>query len=210
LREEASALGSVTAASPPEEGDQRGEGVVLKRLLPLVLATFVASIIAGASTAASTEVNQFSEGPFPDEVCGVSGTTTFHGTSVFRETSDRFFAGGTFWGVFTADNGKSATVFAAGPVTGTEPVIDEAAGTVTFTTSVVGLPERLFITNGPTLSRDAGTVTFVDVFEYTGDPENPVGDFISTDLVGLHGPHPDLLSDFELFCGVLEPYLLDP
>lgn len=119
---------------------------------------------------------------------------------------------GTFWGVFTADNGKSVTFFSAGVAARqtSAPIIDEEAGTITFVTTVIGLPEKLSITNGPTLSRDAGTVTFVDVFEYTGDPENPVGDFISTDLVGLHGPHPDLLSDFEVLCDVLEPYLLDP
>jgi hypothetical protein len=27
-------------------------------------------------------------------------------------------------------------------------------------------------------------------------------------MSGLHGPHPDLLSDFEAFCNVVEPYLL--
>jgi hypothetical protein len=183
---------------------------VLKRLLPFVLATFAASIVAGTS-AAATQVEHFTEGPFPDEVCGVSGTIVFSGTSVFREGADgTFFAGGTFTGVFTADNGKSITVFAAGPAKGTFGVIDEEAGTITFTTTFVGLPEKVSITGGPTLLRDAGTVTFIDVFEYTGDPENPVGDFISTDVVGLHGPHPDLLSDFEAFCDVVEPYLLDP
>jgi hypothetical protein len=29
-------------------------------------------------------------------------------------------------------------------------------------------------------------------------------------LASLHGPHPDLLSDFEAFCTVVGPYLLDP
>jgi hypothetical protein len=185
---------------------------VLKRLLACVVSAVVGGILVGASVAGPTQVEQFSEGPLPDEVCGVSGTTTFHGTSVFREGANgTFFASGTFWGVFTADNGKSITVFAAGPAKQTSPpIVDEEAGTITFVTTVVGLPEKLSITGGPRLSLDAGTVTFVDVFEYTGDPEDPVGDFISTDFLGLHGPHPDLLSDFELFCDVLEPYLLDP
>ena len=44
---------------------------------------------------------------------------------------------------------------------------------MTFVTTVVGLPEKLSITGGPTLSLDAGTVTIIDVLEYTGDPENP-------------------------------------
>ena len=51
---------------------------------------------------------------------------------------------------------------------------------------------------------------WVEVFEYTGDPNDPVGDFISETLSGLHGPHPDLLSGFSLFCDVLGPYLQDP
>jgi hypothetical protein len=68
----------------------------------------------------------------------------------------------------------------------------------------------LSITGGPTLSRDAGIVTFVDVYAYTGDPNNPVGDFISESLAGLHGPHPDLLSGFSLFCDVIVPYLEGP
>jgi hypothetical protein len=193
-------------------GDQRGGRLVLKRLLAFAVTTVVGCVLAGASVAGPTEVEHFTDGPFPDEVCGVSGTTTIEGTSVFREGANgTFFQTGTFSAVFTADNGKSTTLFAAGPTEQTSPpIIDEEADTVTILTTYVGLPEKLSITNGPTLSLDAGTVTFVDVFEYTGDPEDPVGDFISTDLVGLHGPHPDLLSDFEVFCSVLEPYLLDP
>jgi hypothetical protein len=90
------------------------------------------------------------------------------------------------------------------------PAIDEQAGTVTIMTTYGGLFVKLSITGGPTLTRDAGIVTFVDVFEYTGDPNDPVGDFISGTLSGLHGPHPNLLSDFSIFCDVLGPYLQDP
>jgi hypothetical protein len=87
---------------------------------------------------------------------------------------------GTLFGVFTADNGKSTTLTFAGPQKQTSPpVIDEQAGTVTIMTTYGGLYEKFSITGGPTLSLDAGIVTFVDVFEYTGDPNNPVGDFIS-------------------------------
>jgi hypothetical protein len=181
---------------------------VLKRLLAFGVTAVVAGILAGGA-AGRTQVEHFTDGPFPDTFCGVSGTTVIEGTTVFRESADTFFASGNFSLVFTADNGKSITIFAAGPVKGTNGVIDEQAGTITFTTTFVGLPEKLSITNEPTLSRDAGTLTLIEVFEYTGDPENPVGDFISSDF-SLHGPHPEFLSDFELFCDVVEPYLLDP
>lgn len=186
----------------------------MRQRLVLLAATAVAGcmLVVTGVAAGATEVEQFSDGPFPDVVCGVSGTTTVHGTSVTRDlASGGLFVSGTFWAVFTADNGKSITTFAGGPsksIAG--PVIDEEAGTVTLIVTFVGLPEKVSITHGRTLLRDAGIVTITQVFEYTGDPEEPFGDFISQSLSGLHGPHPDLLSDFEAFCNVVEPYLLDP
>jgi hypothetical protein len=186
----------------------------MRQKFVLLVATVIAGcVLAGTGVAAgATEVDHFTDGPFPDEICGVTGTTTVHGTAVFRDlSSGGFFASGTFWAVFTADNGKSITIFAAGPAkSATAPVIDEAAGTVTTTTTFVGLPEKLSITHGRTLLRDVGIVTITAVFEYTGNPDEPFGDLISQSLSGLHGPHPDLLSDFEAFCDVLGPYLLDP
>jgi hypothetical protein len=153
--------------------------------------------------------SHYSDGPFPDEVCGVPGTTTVHGTSVVREGKGGFFFGGTFFLDFVADNGKSITISAAGPSKESFPVIDEQTGTVTVTTTSVGLQVKVSINGGRTLIRDAGTVTFIDVFEYTGDPENPVGDQISNEAVGLHGPHPILLGA-NGFCGAVDAYLLDP
>ena len=184
---------------------------VYRRLLLLAVAVAVAVAVPAAFAAGSTEVEQFSD-TFPDNVCGFSGTTAVHGTSVFRDTGHgTFFASGTFFARFTADNGKSATLSFAGPFKQTSPpVIDEQAGTVTIMTTFGGLFEKLSITRGPTLTRDAGIVTLVDVHEYTGDPNDPVGDFISETLSGLHGPHPDLLSGFSVFCDVLVPYLQDP
>ncbi|MGZ4303115.1 MAG: hypothetical protein ACXVFF_02345 [Gaiellaceae bacterium] len=184
-----------------------------RRLLLLAAAVAVAVAVAVPTGLAvgSTVVTHFSFTK-PSNVCGFSGTTVGHGTLVFRDTGNgTYFMSETFFGVFTADNGKSTTLSFAGPVKQTSPlVIDEKAGTVTIVTTTGGLYERLSITHGPTLSRDAGIFTAVDVFEYTGDPNNPVGDFISETLAGLHGPHPDLLSGFSVFCDVVGPYLQDP
>ena len=180
-----------------------------KKLLSLTGAAVLACITAATGLAAeSTEVTHFAS-THADNVCGFSGTIAAHGTSVFRDTGNgTFFMSGTFFGVFTADNGKSSTVSFAGPQRQTSPaVIDEQAGTVTTMTTYGGLFEKLSITRGPTLIRDAGPVTFVDVFAYTGDPSDPVGDFISETMAELHGPHPDLVSGFSLFCDVLGPYL---
>ena len=186
--------------------------VVRRKLLPLAIATVLACVTAATGLAAgSTEVEHFSF-TVPDENCGFSGTSAIHGTSVLRETGNgTYFRNLTFFAVFTADDGKSATLSFQGPEKRTSaPVIDEQARTVTITTTYLGVFEKLSITGGPTLTRDAGIVTWVQVFEYTGDPTQPLGDTISETFPQLHGPHPELLSGFSVFCDVLVPYLSGP
>jgi hypothetical protein len=189
---------------------KRGK-VMRKNLLLLAIATVLACVTAATGLAAgSTQVTHFSFTTPRHQLCGIWGTAVVHGTSVFRDTGNgTYFMSGTFFGVFTAaDSGKSTTLVGAGPVKQTAPpVIDEQAGTVTIATTYDGLYEKFSITGGPTLSINAGAATFVDVFEYTGDPNNPVGDLISETLSRLDGPHPDLASGG---CEVLVPYLQGP
>jgi hypothetical protein len=57
-----------------------------RKLLPLAIATVLACVAAGTGLAAgSTEVEHFSY-TVPDNVCGFSGATAIHGTSLFRDT----------------------------------------------------------------------------------------------------------------------------
>jgi hypothetical protein len=63
-----------------------------------------------------------------------------------------------------------------------------------------GLPEMIKLPNGSILSRDAGNVTFLDT-------EDADGNFISRTVVDENGPHPDLDSDFAIFCDVIVPAL---
>jgi hypothetical protein len=97
----------------------------------------------------------------------------------------------------------------AGPVD-SRVIIDESAGTITFVDTFVGLPEKISVTGGPTLSRDAGTVTFTTTFALDPETGEPIGDPLSEEVTFLHGPHPELESDFNLFCEEVVPYLLDP
>ena len=180
-----------------------------RKLLSVAIATVLACIAAATGLAAgSTQVDHFSFTK-PSSVCGISGTTVGHGTSVFRDTGNgTYFMNFSFVGVFTAENGRSTTLTFAGPQKQTSPsVIDEQAGTVTIVTTYGGLFERFSITGGPTLSINAGPATLVDVFKYTGDPNNPLGDLISETATRLDGPHPDLLTGG---CEVLVPYLQGP
>jgi hypothetical protein len=182
-----------------------------RKLLPLAIATALACITAATGLAGgSTQVTHYSFTTPPHDLCGILGTAVVHGTSVFRDTGNgTYFMSGTFFGVFTAAaSGKSTTLVGAGPVKQTSPpVIDTVADTVTIATTYGGLFEKFSITGGPTLSIDAGSVTFGDVFKYTGDPSNPIGDFISETASDVQGPHPDLQSGG---CEVLAPYLQGP
>ena len=98
-------------------------------------------------------------------------------------------------------NGNSVIVSNAGQVSGPPPIIDEDAGTITFLTNFKGLPEKIQTANGPVLLRDAGFVQFADTFDLE------TGDFISSEVVFVKGPHPELDSDFALFCDVISDAL---
>jgi hypothetical protein len=177
-----------------------------------VLAVLAAVAFPPASLAASDR-SVVVEDSFDDEACGIAGTATIRFTDVFRETETTFEATGTFRYTFTADEtGKSFTVLAAGPSLHSL-TIDEDAGTVTFVDTFIGLPEKISGSTGPLLTLDAGTVTITTTFSLDQfDPETgeTVGDPLSVEVSFLHGPHPELESDFNLFCEVVEPYLLDP
>jgi len=181
---------------------------MLRRLVLATVATACVLPLATAPPAAASapivnEHERFSD-TFEDEVCGISGTSTIKGVDNFI-----LYADGTsrdtsvFTQVFTAD-GNSFTILATGQVTGLdEPIVNED-GTLTFISTFTGLPEKLSITGGPTLSLDAGLVTLTQTFSVD---ENGDLVFVSQDVSGEHGPHPDLASDFELFCEVIVPAL---
>jgi hypothetical protein len=185
------------------------KGVTMRKLAR-VLAAAVALTLAGSSGAfaAAPIVNEhvrFTE-TFDDNLCGIEGTSTISVVDNFKLYADGTFRGtGTFRQVFTAaDSGKSVMVFATGQTTGLEEPIQNPDGTVTFITTYKGLPEKLSVPGGPTLLRDAGVVTIATTLRPLPNGEF---EFVSQTVSGEHGPHPDLASDFELFCEVLVPAL---
>src|SRR4029453_9253844 len=53
------------------------EGIMLMRFVLAIVTAFAGCVLVGTGVAAgATEVDHFTDGPFPDEVCGVTGTTT--------------------------------------------------------------------------------------------------------------------------------------
>ena len=177
--------------------------------LALVLTGALALTIgaSGAAFAAAPIANEHtrSTDTFPDQVCGISGTSVANVVDNFKLYADNTFRDTSrIRQVFTAENGKSVVMFSAGQVTGLNDPIQNADGTITFINTYKGLPEKLSILHGPTLSRDAGAVTTATTFRPlpNGDLE-----FVSQTISGEHGPHPDLESGFEVFCNVLIPAL---
>jgi hypothetical protein len=177
--------------------------------LALVLAGALALTIAasGSASAAAPIVNEHSTitDTFPDQLCDIQGTSTINIVDNFKLYADNTFLDTSrFRQVFTAENGKSVVIFSAGQLTGLDDPIQNPDGTITFINTFKGLPEKLSIAGGPTLSRDAGVVTLTRTFRVL-----PNGDFelVSQIISGEHGPHPDLDSDFEVFCEVVVPAL---
>ncbi len=177
--------------------------------LALILAGALALTIgaSGGASAAAPIVNEHTSftDTFPDAVCDIPGTSTINVVDNFKLYADGTFRDtARFRQVFTAENGKSVVIFSAGQVTGLNDPIQNPDGTVTFINTFKGLPEKLSILHGPTLSRDAGVVTITTTLRPLGDDEF---DFVSQTFSGEHGPHPDLESGFEVFCNVLIPAL---
>ncbi|PYV35552.1 MAG: hypothetical protein DMG09_19465 [Acidobacteria bacterium] len=136
---------------------------------------------------------------FSDEICGIPVDIDIVVTDNFFVYADGSFKDtSSFMTTFTNPlNGKSIVISSAGQITGPAPLIDEEAGTFTFLTSFIGLPEKIQTAKGPVLLRDAGIITFADTFDLE------TGEFISSEITVNKGPHPEADSDFTLFCEVI-------
>ena len=175
----------------------------------------VATALAGAlmaivgapgALAAGQQHNHFRDvGTFVDDDFCETGQTI---NGAFNVVVNEFLA---------PHNGGDEKIVTSGKVTLTNPLtgdtaIQRFAGPVwnTFVSgdpdglhveqaTVKGLPEMWKLEHGRRLIRDAGYV----VIQTTFDGE----EFVSQEVLVDKGPHPDLDSDFELFCETLVPAL---
>jgi hypothetical protein len=180
-----------------------GGATVRKLLVLLVLATTVL-VAAGASTATAAPIDSRFHTTFGDsnpaaDVCGIPGSSVSNGVLNVQS-----FADGSTWAeihftfVFTAATGKAIEISGSDRNGGT--ATDNGDGTTTFVSTFKGMPQKLSIVHGPTLSRDAGNVTFVQTFD------NATEDLLSQVISPNHGPHPSI-EDPNRFCDVLVPAL---
>ncbi len=143
---------------------------------------------------------------FPNSFCGIDGTSVVREVVNFKRFADRtFIENVTFTETFTATASEKSIVIKGGyHFSRRSTPIDNGDGTLTFIVTFAGLYEQLRIAKGPVLSIDAGTVTIANTFAID---EDGTSTFLSSTIVGVHGPHPDWLSDFAIFCDVIVPAL---
>jgi hypothetical protein len=180
------------------------QGVHLLLLTAIAALAFLASMASNASAAAPV-VNEHT-GPvtdsFPDELCGIAGTSATRFVGNFKLYADgTFLSTGNFDQTFTADaTGNQVLISGVEQVTGPFNPTDNGNGTIGETFTFKGLPMKVKIPNGPTLVRDAGNET--EVITFVLNPDGTRGDFLSDTVVVEHGPHPQLDND-ALFCDVV-------
>jgi hypothetical protein len=165
----------------------------------LLVAVTALAVLAGPALAARP-IAQFHDhftDSFSGEICGIAVDIDIVVTDNFLLYADESFKDtSSVMQTFTnPETGQSVVVSSAGQVTGTA-VIDEEAGTITFVTSFIGLPERIQTQQGPILLRDAGVITFADTFDLETE------EFLGSEVT-ITGPHPEAESDFTLFCEVI-------
>ena len=176
---------------------------IARRALALALALAI-YLIPGTALAASKPIAQFHDhftDTFSTELCGIDVDAVIVVTdNFFLYEDDTFKDTSSVRQTFTnPDTGKSVMVSSGGTVKGTA-IIDEDAGTITFVTSFVGLPEKIQLPRGRVLTLDAGIITFEDTFDLE------TFEFLGTQVT-VHGPHPEADADFELFCETIVPAL---
>ena len=128
--------------------------------------------------------DHFTEG-FSDVLCDIPVDVEVVVTDNFFLYNDSFKDTASFRATATnPENGNAVIISNAGQVSGPPPIIDEAAGTITFLTNFKGLPEKIQTAHGPLLLRDAGFVQFADTFDLA------TGAFISSEIVFVKGLTP--------------------
>ena len=144
-------------------------------------------------------VDKFDE-TFSEELCGIAvdghvkSRTNF---LVFEDGIQDVSSGVVTW---TNEDGDWLQLRFAGRVRVIEVVNN---GILTITEIHSGVQERLRSNEGTTAAFDRGRVIFEIVIDLH-DPDDPEDDeFISFETVFVAGPHPELESDFSLFCEVV-------
>jgi hypothetical protein len=164
------------------------------------LVTGLMTSSAGAAPIVAHFHDSFSDSNPDANLCGIDGSSVVRGVIDVQEYADGSSKAEVHFDfVFTsAATGKSIQIFGADQNGGR--ATENGDGTITFVSTFKGMPQKLKIPNGPTLSRDAGYITLIQTFD------EATGELISQVISPNRGPHPSL-ADPDLFCDVIVPAL---
>jgi hypothetical protein len=181
-----------------------------RRSIHVVVVAVIAVFALPAARAAAAPPDQF-HAHFLDtaqdvDLCGVNVDLVNEGVfseRVFTDNSGNFVRDmrtTSQIATFTADNGKSVTAHVALQVVSTE-IANEAAGTLTVTDTVRGIPLMIKTTHGPVRLRDAGVMGITTTLDLA------TGEVISAELTFTFGPHPEADSGNTRSCEVISAAL---
>src|SRR5262249_22582033 len=121
----------------------------MRRLCTLSALVGALLLASAASTAGAAPLidrfhDSFSD-TFPDNICGIDGTSVVNGVDNIQVFADETFKSELRLNqVFTSDaTGKSVLLFVANQFTAAGQPIDNGDGTITFTDTFKGLPEKI-------------------------------------------------------------------
>jgi hypothetical protein len=162
---------------------------MLKRLLIAGSAALALAAVLPAFGVSAAPVNHgrdhFTSDPYATELCGIPGLAVDTVVAQFLEkASGATVETANVSELFTATaSGKSIEWRMAGVVR-RSPLLDNGDGTATFLVSVNGTSAIFKLPNGSVLGADVGSITFAVTLDAV------TGDFISFEVVDIHGPRP--------------------
>jgi len=141
---------------------------------------------------------------FAEELCGIEVMTHLTIKATLLGFEDRFVDISRAVVTWTNDDGDWLQNSVAGPVFFEERLDGDI---LTVTARHVGVHSHLISAAGQEAAFDRGTITFVTTIDLN-DLENEEDDvFLGSEVVSVAGPHPEVDSDFELFCEVVNDVL---
>jgi hypothetical protein len=170
-------------------------GKVTKLLaLAAVLAAAALAVTAGMAAAAPPLHDHFVSDPYPDNWCGIGGTSVDR--VVANYTADESRTSLNVTTTFTANTGKVMEIRTTGSQRRSAP-IDNGDGTYSYIITNAGQSPVFKIPGGPPIGLDVGLVQFRITRDAATD------DFVSFEVVKVAGQRPAL---DDQICA----YLLDP
>jgi hypothetical protein len=174
-------------------------------IAPVALASTLLLLTAQVALGARPVHEKFTvDESFTEELCGIEVMTQVNIKGNVLIFDDRLVDVSRVEVTWTNDSGEWLRNSVSGPVFVTEQLDGDI---LTVTERHAGVHSHLTSAAGQEPAFDRGTVTFMIIIDLN-DLENQEDDeLLAFEVVSVAGPHPEIDSDFELFCEVVNDVL---